>query len=844
MPLKNDPGCTLCKLHKTANTVCLLSRDQPSDVMIIGEAPGAQEDETGVPFVGRSGRLLDASLAEAGIKREDAFVANAVSCRPPENKTPTKAQIRSCQVWLQKQIDYCKPKFVLLLGNTPLQSITGAPGIKAQRGKPFEKDGILYMPTYHPAFVLRDIAAKPAFMADLRAFARIIERGEVPREESLRPHVVRNSRDVDKMLEAMEGDVSFDIETTCLYPWQKYDEKGQPKPARINMIGFGTSSGEFSLPMPNMPECPWSDEAIDDIIYRITKKIESGKVRLITHNGKFDFLWMLVHYGVEWYRFVSFDTMLAHYLLDENDRHGLKYLAMKFLGAPDWDMDKESKQANNDLDKLVLYHAHDLYYTRELKRVFLRMLRKDEWVLRVFRKIMMPCVELFVEVEFDGVHVNVNKMDDAERFLRDAKATAEKNLSKWGDINWGSANQLRKLLFDTLDIPVVEVTKTGTASTSESVLKRIDHECVGDLLKFREAKQQLSFFIDGWKPFLHWKYEKGVWEAYLHPSFKLHGTVTGRLSCENPNLQQVPRDERIRSLIGAPDGWTLVECDLSQIELRIAAELANERRMIHAFLNDIDVHWLTAISEISRSGALKELVIDTARTWKQDKTIRYAEAIEALLEMGPDAAAEINKEWKEYRKKAKAVNFGYLYGMWWKKFKIYARDSYGVTIDDKQAQDSRISFFENYSDYPKWHERQRKFARRNGFVRSLSGRKRRLPAAMLAEDTPARGAAERQAINSPVQSFANELNLMAALQLRKEFGRHVVRICGTVHDAILLRVKDSHVSKVTRRLLEIMSRPQLLDDFEIVLKVPVLAEAKVGPWGAGISLEKWEKRNV
>lgn len=858
--IKRDPDCTLCKLHKTADFVCLLG-DGPerAEVMIIGEAPGATEDSRGRPFVGRSGQLLRTALSEAGIEPDEVFITNAVSCRPPDNRAPTKAEIKACKAWLDYQIKKVKPSFVLLLGNTPLISVTGKPGIRARRGKPFEKDGVIYMPTFHPAFILRDPTQEALFENDLRAFASIIEHGEVPREDNLRPHLVLTMTQVDEMLEALEGIVSFDIETTCLYPWQTHElkkSKGQlvrvPHPAKVNIIGFGTSKGEFTLPLAIGP---FSDDVIDDILHRIDRRLRSRKVKLVTHNGKFDFLWMLVKFALRWHDLMHFDTMLAHYVLDENDRHGLKYLAQKFLGAPDWDIDKDEKRGAATLEKQAMYHAHDLYYTRELAMLFEDELAKDDRLQLVFDEILMPCARMFVEVEYDGVVVNVDKFEDAERHLRNQYAQALAGLKKWEpkdvvdargrpvDFNWGSTKQLAELLFDRLKLPVIERTKTGAPSCNESVIKRIDHECVGDLLKFREAKQQLSFFIDGWKPYLDKRYRGGEWVWFLHPSFKLHGTVTGRLSCENPNLQQVPRDERIRSLITAERGWTLVECDLSQIELRIAAELAGERKMLWAFANGVDVHWLTAISEISRGGGMKEIVLDTARTWKQDKSLNYARSIEVLLEMGPDAASEINSAWKELRKKAKAINFGYLYGMWWKKFKIYARDNYGVNVTDEQAQQSREAFFSEYADYPEWHRRQRMFARRNGYVRSLSGRKRRLPAALLAEDTPERREAERQAINSPVQSFANELNLMAAIQLRKEFGRDVVRICGTVHDAILVRVRDDHVAKVTRRLLKIMQHPDLLDVFDIKLRVPVLAEAKVGPWGAGIDFHKWEKKH-
>lgn len=867
--LKRDPGCTRCKLCKTTDNVCILGvGPRKAEVMVIGEAPGRNEEREGIPFIGKAGELLRKALVANGFEPDDLFITNAVACRPPDNKTPTKAQIRSCKYWLDMQLQHVKPDFVLLLGNSALQAVTGKPGITARRGRPFESEGVLYVPALHPAAILRDMTLFQQFDDDIALLRTIVDRGEIPREESLNYTLVRNEADFQKLLDALEGVVSFDIETTCLYPWQKSIQKSVkgvdteiPAPAKITMIGFGTASGEFSIPM-HMDDSPWSEEALDELVQRIDEKLQD--VYLVAHNGKFDFLWMLVHYGVRWYELMEFDTMLAHYILDENSRHGLKLLAQKYCGAPDWDIDKDKKQGNTSISQLALYHAHDLYYTRQLYFVLKKLLKKDSDSHRVLKKILMPCARMFVEIEYDGIYINVDKFDEAELFLNQELEKFEAELKQYEpqgivdskgrpiEFNWGSPAQLAKLLFGDPDDPddpvphglaleVVERTKTGAASCSESVLNRIDHPLVGALIKYRGARQQLSFFIEGWKPFLHRVRSKGQTHHYLHPSFKLHGTVTGRLSCEHPNLQQVPRDKRIRSLITAPPGWTLVECDLSQIELRIAAELAGERNMLEAFAKNIDVHWLTAIREIERGGGMKEIVLDTARTWKQDKTIGYAKAIEILLEMGPDAAKEIRSEWGELRKKAKAINFGYLYGMWWKKFKIYARDNYGVEVTDEQAEDSRTAFFDMYADYPKWHKRQRNHAKRYGYVRSLSGRKRRLPTAMDREDTPQRKEAERQAINSPVQSFANDLNLMAAIQLRKEFGRDVVRICGTVHDAILLRVRNDYVEKVTRRLLKIMEWPELLDVFDITLRVPIEAEAKVGPWGEGVSLEKWIK---
>lgn len=880
-PLTRDPNCTLCKLHKTAEYVCLLGQGpKQCDVMIVGEAPGQREDASGKPFVGRSGQLLEEVLAEYGFSRSNVFITNAVSCRPPDNRTPTKVEVRTCKVWLDRQIASVKPKFVLLLGNTPLLSLTGSTGIKKARGKPFEQDGITFLPTYHPAYILREPGMRDLFERDIKLFQTIVNGGGIAREENLDIVIVDTKAKFKDLLRDLCGTISFDIETTCLYPWGepniKKDKKTKKKVVtgfiepHITSIGFGTAKYQYIIPAHH-EESPWTPTQLQDMVEEITEKLDDCFV--VMQGGKFDCLWMWVYFDVQWQDNLDFDTMLAHYILDENDNHGLKYLAQKYCGAPDWEIDIDTKQGKNTFAKLSTYHAHDLYYTRELRFVLGKMLAQDYEVRRVFERIMMPCARLFTEVEYDGVCLDTSKMGEAEKYLNNEVAVAEKAMSGWAiaferanaedyqkeSFNWGSPKQLGALLFGSkkqggLGIAPLDKTPTGTASTSESVIKRIEHPIGGDILKLRGARQQLSFFIEGWRPYM----TKLRGSTFLHPSFKLHGTVTGRLSCEHPNLQQVPRDVRIRQLIISEPGWTLVEVDLSQIELRIAAELAQERTMMEAFRTGVDVHWLTAMKELERGGGGEhvETIIRTAQAWllKQGKKtkLRFPEAMEIVRDMGPTMAEDLQKIWKEddprklwkeIRKKAKAVNFGYLYGMWWKKFKLYARDNYGVIVDDEGAQNSRKDFFELFRDFPKWHDKQRRFARMNGYVRSLSGRKRRLPAAQSLDDGFERQEAERQAINSPVQSFANEINLMAAIQLRKEYGRDIVRICGTVHDSILARVKNEYVDEVVTRLLKIMERPALFDLFDIKLSVPVMAEAKVGAWGASISFERWQGQN-
>jgi DNA polymerase-1 len=614
--------------------------------------------------------------------------------------------------------------------------------------------------------------------------------------------------------------VSCDIETTGLYPW----DEG----AAIVTLGFGTAAGEFSL-FINHSDSPWSKTDVKKIIDRINKKLDD--CILVFQNGKFDCLWLLVHYGVKWSN--DFDTMLAHYLTDENSPHDLEFLAQLFFGAPKWDIPLEEKQGKASMEKIASYHAHDLFYTRRLYFKLKKALSKDPQVEKVFNKLLMPVARLFVEMECHGCFIDHTKHVEAEKFLNNEIRVTTKNLSKWGDINWASPKQVGELLYGKLKLKCPMKTKKGANSTAESALKQIDHDCVADLLRFRGAKQQLSFFVDGWKPY--------IVDHRIHPSFKLHGTVTGRPSCEHPNFQQVPRDTRIRSQITAPPGYVLLEADLSQIELRLIAEISRDPSMMKAFREGVDIHWLTAMRELERGAGQAELVIETAKTLSQRRgPMKYGEAIEILLEAGPDAAQEVDKVWKELRKKAKAVNFGYSYGMWWKKFIIYARDNYDMKISPEEAQESRKSFFDLYR-LEDWHSDQRRYARRHGFVRSLFGRKRRLPQALSYEDTPERAEALRQAINSPIQSCASDLNLAVLLQMSSEFSRLVFQPTVTVHDSILIEVRIDAVDRVVRRIEEIMTGPDILKDFGIEFTVPICGDTKLGPWGSGVSYEKWKR---
>ena len=254
-------------------------------------------------------------------------------------------------------------------------------------------------------------------------------------------------------------------------------------------------------------------------------------------------------------------------------------------------------------------------------------------------------------MEANGAFINVKSMDDAEKYLLKEIKSAEAALQKWGDINWSSPKQISHLLYEQLHIKCPVLTDKGAKSTAESALNQIDHACVADLKRLRAVKQEHSFFIKGWRPF--------IVNERLHPNIKLHGTVTGRASYEHPNLQQTTREPRIRSLITAPVGWELLEADLSQIELRIIGHLSQDPTMMQTFREGRDIHWRTALREVERAAGYPELVLSTASTLTQKKITSYAEGMKIVFDAGPSACKEIDKQWDNFRYNAKAVNFGY-----------------------------------------------------------------------------------------------------------------------------------------------------------------------------------------
>jgi len=791
--------CRRCLLHKTAQAVCLLGQGPiPCEVMFVGEAPSTRKLESiDKPFSGPAGEVLNTIFKKVGISRSEIYITNAVRCRPPGNRKPKAKEIHACSYWMERELMRVKPKYVVLLGGPALRTMKGLPkSIGQARGKFFDVDGYKIFATYHPGAVFHDEYRRSVIELDLKNFWAKVKNGETP-EVGFNMRLVTNFKELKECFDDIRENtlVTYDLETEGLNPWAKGVD--------IVLCGLGTKKNQWIIPIKHRDVKLFKDHEAKQYFFHLLEQRLRHKI-VVAHNGKFDSLWIKALYEADIH--INQDTLLMSYLLDENRPNGLKYLSSLFFGVPDYDISVQEKTGDADIYKLAEYNARDLLYTRRLLFKLFSQLKDQNRLYRFYRAVMIPIIEVFRDIEYNGIYINPQQIITTRKELVEELEKVQRKLNKYKkDVNWNSPQQVSQFLFKDLKLKPLQFTNGGDWSTSESVMLRLakKHDAPKLILRYRELSKHLTTFVDSWldkrvKNRLHPRFNIArIWEKEDHK-----GTVTGRLSCEEPNLQQVPRDPKIRSLITAPPGWVFVEADLSQIELRIAAVMADEPVMKRAFQTGEDIHTRTAI-----------------------------------MVSGKDMSDKKGFEAKEWRKKAKAVNFGLIYGMGTNGLVIYARDKYDVIFDYDEADEVRERYFKTYRNLRPWHKRQKRLVRMNGYVVSLDGRIRHLPH-INSHDREQQSLAERQAINSPVQGLASDLILMAAIEMSRSFSENMVKLVGTVHDSLLMFVKKEVLDEVLSEAREIITKPRILEKLGVHLTVPLEVEMSVGPWSKG---EPWKE---
>lgn len=775
-------------------------------ILFISKSPKSIEDEQFYET-----ERMDLAFEKSGIDPEDCEYAFIIQCSQKSQEfLISDRQLLDnsgyCQDTLESVIAMVDPKAIVVLGkndNLIFASVTGDKDYLKNLIKPFKtfyKDKI---PVYHAidSWPRQDngkdgIKDNKLISTFMQVKSEILDAGS--RDSALNYKIVNSDLTRENFLNWFETatEFAFDIETSTGEAEIYVDTYKHPCTIYTLAIGDDTIQWVIPVDLKNFAPGLWKSSQERQSFF--DRLFELGKLPnkyAIGQNGKFDNKYLEYVYGGCFT--LQFDTMLAHHLLDENTTSGLKDMAAKFLNAPDYDIPKPIDFTKNSPSEVMKYNAWDVYYTFKLFKLFRAQLMEDLALARFFTKVTMPAARALHQVERTGIYVDSNKLKQNYNDIKKEVFSLEKKLTNISSINWNSTKQLGELFFSetNYNLEPVMYTKTNKPSVAEAALKiMLDTysdkveivDIIETLLTYRR-KLKLTQFLSSWEDYLDE-------EDRMHPKYLLHGTVTGRLSCKDPNLQQVPRDILARSCITAPDGFILGEVDYSQIELRVAAELSGDQQMQMCFNTGVDIHRLTA----SRA-----MGVDPETVSKAD------------------------------RKKAKAINFGFLYGMGAKKFKEYARDKYEVHISDEEAKSFRKRFFALYSSLQTWHARQIKLAHQFGMIRNKLGRIRHLAPDIYSDDSFTSSQAERASINSPVQSFASDMTQISLARITNELPHDKIRVVGTVHDSILFEVREDSLELCDKVYDITTNLDYIRANFGVTFNTPIDVEIKLGPWGLG-----------
>ena len=848
-----DRDCSLCKLSATADTVCEIGFGPPTcDIMVVSKMSNSASYQ----------EALELELKEAGLHGMKIFYTQAIKCRTFD-QSPSNGDIKACKKYLDEEIELVQPKYILALGNEALLATVGRSGIMKYRGRVHEHpSGAKVIPTISPASVRRNPGQRPGYIAEIRLFANMV----LGREAGLKKpnySVIDTREKLDKLKKilSMTHELNWDVETVSDY----YKPDGK----LVSLSGvciIKTKSGikrfVFALPLFH-PESVW-ERKWKAVLNYLKPELEAIP-KVVAHNGMYDTKWA-------WWLGIrikfTFDTMLALHLLNENVQKGLKPQAQARLGVEPWGIDTRNL-LEKPIKDILEYNVLDVWYMYHIKEQLKEELKAQPRINKVFKHIMMAGANDLMGSEIRGVWLDLARLkertpivrtkleDIEERIMLEADLAVmvdgqlqwrvpsnlllpegeevpnwpiQKVLKTRGPVyaepNFNASKFARWMIFEHLGLPVLERGKDkqdgspGDPSMAEGSMLQLKqdhfHPVIPLLLERVGYQKTLSSFFEPYHELFDSNHR-------IHTNFKMAGTVTGRLSSgkndedkisavrgdklRGVNLQQVPRDPLVRGVFGAPPGWSFVEADYSQVELRVVAYLSRDRTMLHLYKTGADIHTATASTVL---GVPLHLVT------------------------------------KDERKKAKAVNFGFVYGMGWRKFISTAFEKYDAVFSEDEARAVRAAFFEQFSGLQPWHSKQRRLVNQYGRVQSPIGRVRHLPD-IYSPDEGVRAEAERQAINSPVQSFASDMAVSAMVEINKKFRKAGIKgyCIGLVHDAINFEIRDDYVGRALPIIKDTMEDVRPLEKkFSIHVDVPIVADIKVGRhWGDAREVEVDEVYN-
>jgi len=780
-----DPVCNLCDLCHETKTVCMMGEgSKDADLVILSDTPSVREDDLGRLLQGRTGKLLEMMLEPFHIKKSDIYITNAVKCITGTKNPPKMSEIRLCRKYLELELEMIQPKLVLTLGNVALRAITDdyRMNISRVRGRIFwdTKFGdttFHVLPTYHPAAALRDEYYVEIIYDDIEKAAKIID-GKLTEREPVKNYHLVTLENIDQCVEDIQSSklISVDIETTGL---EMFGDD------LIRTVGISSAKGNGYCFV--LEDEDWCDKFPnpEDVLETLDEILGNPKIAKVGHNFNFDRLF-LKQYDLD-VRGNIYDTMIMFYILDENYRtKGLKQLTNIYL--PEYGGYDDGVDLFGPLDQLWEYNCYDVDVTRRLFWILQRKI-KAEGRLKLL-KFLMALADTSFTMTNNGLRVHTKRLVAYEKQYIKHKEKLERRLRKKSkapkDFNFNSAKQLQGLVFNKMKYTPVKLTKAGAPSLDAEALGEMVEGQGGDflemLMEYRLTGKILSTYLKGIKKFLKSRYIHPRWNV---AKYEAGGTVTGRLSSSDPNINNTPRDGVIKKMfVSRFAGGCMTHVDYSQMELRVLADITGDENMIAMFdQKDTDFHRLTAAQV---HGIDESLVTE------------------------------------DQRKFAKSVNFGIAYAM----------SAYGLAkrINVSQGEASAFikKWFSRFPGVKQWMKDIKKYIVRHKQSLTPTGRVRHLP---NADYNTSRGREDiRQGINFPIQSFASDITSFSMWMLHEYIQREKFRskLIANIYDAVIIDTHPEEVEEIVEVIKGVLLNPPLEDYFDYKLKVRLDIEIKQG----------------
>jgi len=808
-------------------------------LMIVQDAPSTREFEDGM--YGIKSTFLFAVIEKAMKKSLDPIYLTSLVPFKTVSNEPNKEELVEGRNALYEEIDRVKPECILCLGNAVYNVLfTDTEGsLVKNRSKILElktKTGTFKsVVSYSPFYIEKSDSDNL-----LKSFAKDVELAYIVATGQYRDALTSNTvycstgSQIKELIGHIQevGRCSFDFETTGL------DVFAEDFAATGISFSFNHGSS-FFIPLVH-PESPFKEPDKLSIVLNALKAIlEDPDIVKIAHNASFD-------YKVAWVNGIRIkgqihDTMLMHHIFNEKIPHGLKPIVDEIW--PEYggyeEKVKQYKWSEIPMELLSPYAGTDTDLTLRLSTYLLNWLFDDMRLYRLYRNLVMFSFKGLCHASIRGMDIDnerllgyideaqaligeveegLRKIPEVMKFEKSTEGTVNRNMIKtleqriekarakypksrtedtktvqnyekkiadiksgavkiYEGINFGSHKQLANLLYTSAglsyDQPYVSAKRQNYPTTNKDYISHFDDYSgfIAGLQKWRSLAKTQSTYLKG----IHERLDR---QSKIHTSFLQHGTESGRLSSQNPNLQNLPNKDRVkddenRKIVGyvkdvfvPPEDYYIVQVDYSQAELRIVADFAGEENMLQVYDEGGDIHMTTAAS-------------------------MYGEPIDKFKEL----EAKMIKDW---RSKAKPVNFGLIYLMSPEALVDYAKNNYGVTMTQEEGMLYHRAFFKKYPKITHYHDLYIAKASKFGYVRTLYGRRRRTPDIDHPDDY-LRGFDERIAVNSPVQGTAGEFTVFALGLLENRLCSRTI-IVNTIHDSILFYIHKDDLNPELRKI--------------------------------------------